>query len=79
MSPAHSSDALPALFKPAVSSFYDVAVARAFFEASGRPEKIAAGTTLFAENEKSSNKNIFTKPINADLFSKPIIHRMYLL
>ena len=79
MSAAQSSDALPALFKPAASSFYDAAVARAFFEASGRPEKIAAGTTLFVENEKSSKKNIFTKPINAELFNKSITHRMYLL
>ena len=31
------------------------------------------------ENEKSSQKNIFHKPINAALFSKPLIHRMYLL
>ena len=79
MSAAHSSVVLPAIFKPAVSSFYDAAVARAFFEASGQPEKIAVGTTLFVENEKSSKKNIFTKPINAELFNKSIIHRMNLL
>ncbi len=66
-------------FKPAVSSFYDAAVAKAFFKASGRREKIAAGTTLFVENEKSSRKGLFNKPINADLFSKPVAHRMYLL
>ena len=64
MSAAHSSVVLPAIFKPAASSFYDAAVARAFFEASGQPEKIAIGTTLFVENEKSSKKNIFTKLIN---------------
>ena len=66
-------------FKPAVSSFYDAAVAQTFFKTSGRREKIAAGTTLFVENEKSSKKGLFNKPINADLFSKPVVHRMYLL
>ena len=79
MSPANSYDASPAIFKPAVSSFYDPAVARAFFETNGRRETIAAGTTLFVENEKSDKKGFFNKPINADLFNKPIIHRMYLL
>ena len=66
-------------FKPAGSSYYDANVAKVFFETSGRRENIAAGTRLFAENEKSMKKGIFTKPINAELFSKPIIHRMYLL
>lgn len=63
-------DAPPAPFKPTSSSFYDAAVAKKFFESSGRPEKIAAGTTLFVENAKSIKKGIF---------SKPVIHRMYLL
>ena len=66
-------------FKPAVSSYYDANVAKVFFETSGRRENIAAGTSLFTENEKSTKKGIFTKPINAELFSKPVIHRMYLL
>ena len=79
MSAAHSYVVLPAIFKPAASSFYAAAVAKAFFEASGQPEKIAVGTTLFVENEKSSKKNIFTKLINANLFNKSITHRMYLL
>ena len=69
----------PAPFKPGFSSYYDPTVAQAFFESSGRREKIAAGTTLFVENEKSSKKGIFSKPINAELFDKPVIHRMYLL
>ncbi len=69
----------PAPFKPGFSSYYDSTVAQAFFESSGRREKIAAGTTLFVENEKSSKKGIFSKPINAELFDKPVIHRMYLL
>ena len=72
-------DAPLAPFKPAVSSFYDAAVAKAFFKSCGRREQFAAGTTLFAENEKSSRKGLFTKPINAELFNKPVIHRMYLL
>ena len=79
MSAAYTSDVLSALFKPAVSSFYDAAVASAFFEAGGQPEKIAAGTTLFVENEKSSKKSIFTTPINAELFNKSITHLMDLL
>ena len=72
-------DAAHPLLKPAVSSYYDAAVAKAFFESCGRREKFAAGTTLFVENEKSNKKGIFTKPINAELFNKPVIHRMYLL
>ncbi len=66
-------------FKPAISRYYDPAVAKAFFELSGRHEKFAAGITLFFENEKSNKKGIFSKPINAELFDKPLIHRMYLL
>ena len=70
MNSAKPHDAPPAPFKPTSSSFYDAAVAKAFFESSGRPEKITAGTTLFVENAKSIKKGIF---------SKPVIHRMYLL
>ena len=68
-----------ASFRPGFSSYYDAGVAKTFFESYGRLEKIAAGTTLFVENEKSSKKGLFSKPINAELFSKPVIHRMYLL
>ena len=74
-----SHDAPLAPFRPARSSYYDATVAKAFFESCGKRETIAAGTTLFVENEKSSKKGIFTKPINAELFNKPITHRMYLL
>ena len=79
MMPPDQQDAQLAPFRPAISAYYDAAIARAFFEASGKQETIPAGTTLFVENEKSSEKNIFHKPINAALFSKPLIHRMYLL
>jgi CRP/FNR family transcriptional regulator, cyclic AMP receptor protein len=79
MNASTPSNAAPAAMNPARSLFYDAAVAKRFFENCGRAEKIGAGTTLFVENEISSRKNIFTKPINADLFSKSIIHRMYFL
>ena len=72
-------EAILAPFKPAVSPYYDAAVAKEFFESCGRQENISAGTMLFVENEKSSKKSIFNKPINAELFSKPVVHRMYLL
>jgi CRP-like cAMP-binding protein len=47
-------------------SAYDPAVALEFFKAAGKPEKIAAGATIFAENEKA--KGLIFKS-----------HRMYLL
>jgi CRP/FNR family transcriptional regulator, cyclic AMP receptor protein len=79
MNASNPSD-LPVLpFKSAVSSYYNPAVAKVFFETSGKRETIAAGTTLFAENEKSNKKSIFSKPINAGLFDKPVFHRMYFL
>src|SRR3954467_11987187 len=37
-----------------VAPLYVPEVARAFFESAGREERIAAGTVLFAENEKAS-------------------------
>ena len=42
--------------KPARSAApaYQPAVARAFFESAGTVEDVAAGTTLFAENERAS-------------------------
>ena len=79
MNSSHSVDAEHPLLKTAVSSYYDAAVAKSFFKSCGRREKFAAGTTLFVENEKSNKKGLFTKPINAELFNKPVIHRMYLL
>ena len=79
MNTSNPQDATLAPFKPAVSPFYDANVAKAFFSSCGKRETIVAGTTLFVENEKSNKKGIFTKPINAELFNKPIIHRMYLL
>ena len=77
--PPDQQDAPLAPFRPGISPYYDAAITRTFFEASGKQETIPAGATLFVENEKSSQKNIFHKPINAALFSKPVIHRMYLL
>jgi CRP-like cAMP-binding protein len=59
-----------AFFRPAVSKYFKPDVARIFFEATGQRESIPAGTTLFVENEKSGKTG---------LFSKRIVHRMYLL
>ncbi|MFN6168875.1 MAG: cyclic nucleotide-binding domain-containing protein [Burkholderiales bacterium] len=73
--PAGSSQPVPpatpsAPFKPANSKFYDAKVAEQFFRAFGKPEQFAAGTTLFAEGDKSG-KQVF--------FGKRVIHRMYYL
>ena len=79
MNPSPPDDTPLAPFKPAVSPYYDAAVAKAFFESGSREENILAGTRLFVENEKSNKKGIFNKPINAELFNRPVTHRMYLL
>ena len=39
---------------PSKSPIYDPTVAQAFFESAGKPERVAQGTRLFAENEKGS-------------------------
>jgi CRP-like cAMP-binding protein len=74
-------------FNSSASGYYDPAVAKTFFETSGQREEIAAGTTLFVENEKSSRLGLFSKPlgqalatpIDGALFAKANIHRMYFL
>ena len=65
-----SAVAASAPFKPAVSKFYDSAVATRLFRSSGKPEQFPAGSTLFVENEKSGKQG---------LFGKRIVHRMYLV
>ncbi|HUL94191.1 MAG TPA: cyclic nucleotide-binding domain-containing protein [Burkholderiales bacterium] len=40
--------------EPPKAATYDPAMAIEFFSASGKPESVAQGTTLFAENEKGS-------------------------
>ncbi len=57
-------------FKPAVSKFYDAAVASRLFQSAGKREQFPAGTTLFVENEKSGKQG---------LFGKRAVHRMYLV
>ena len=57
-------------FKPAVSKFYDAAVAARLFQGSGKREQFPAGATLFVENEKSGKQG---------LFGKRVVHRMYLV
>ncbi len=49
--PAKTPAAAPA---PAPAPIYAPAIARAFFESTGREETFAAGTVIFAENEKAS-------------------------
>jgi len=39
---------------PAKASIYDPAMATEFFSSAGKPEPVAKGATLFAENEKAS-------------------------
>ena len=39
---------------PAKTSIYDPAIALEFFSSAGKPEPVAKGATLFAENEKGS-------------------------
>ncbi len=72
--PQPSGPATPAAasapFKPAVSKFYDAAVATRLFQGSGKREQFAAGATLFVENEKSGKQG---------LFGKKVTHRMYLV
>jgi len=62
--------AASAPFKPAVSKFYDAAVATRLFQHSGKREQFPAGATLFGENEKSGKQG---------LFGKRVVHRMYLV
>jgi CRP/FNR family cyclic AMP-dependent transcriptional regulator len=47
-------------FKPSGSPFYDSAVAAQIFKASGRSERFAAGTRLFAEDEKATAGGLFS-------------------
>lgn len=69
--PAGAPAAAPsAPFKPAVSKFYDAAVATRLFQSSGKRETFAPGETLFVENEKSGKQG---------LFGKRVVHRMYLI
>jgi hypothetical protein len=39
---------------PAKTSIYDPAIAMEFFRSVGKPESVAQGTTIFAENEKGN-------------------------
>jgi len=45
---------LPQPAAPAAAPIYVPAIARAFFESAGKEESFAAGTVIFAENEKAS-------------------------
>jgi len=47
-------------FKPANSQFYNVAVAKKLFQASGKEEQFAAGQQLFVEDEKASKGGLFS-------------------
>jgi CRP-like cAMP-binding protein len=69
------------------SGHYDANAAKNFFKTFGRKESFGEGHVFFTENERSRKQNIFQKPlkkalftrIDADLFRRKNIHRMYLL
>jgi len=61
------SQAPSAPFKPAQSRYYDARIAEQLFRAAGKPERFAAGETLFVEDEKAKG----------GLFGKRSIARMY--
>src|SRR5947209_2893219 len=46
--------AKPSVEAPAKPSIYDPAMATEFFSSVGKPEPVAKGATIFAENEKGS-------------------------
>ncbi len=46
--------AFPEISKPSQSPIYDPAAARAFFEAAGTPEDVAAGKSFFVEKQQRS-------------------------
>jgi CRP/FNR family transcriptional regulator, cyclic AMP receptor protein len=47
-------------FKPASSKFYDAAIAKKLFQASGKEERFAAGQKIFEEAEKASKGGLFS-------------------
>ncbi len=47
-------------FKPASSKFYNAAVAKKFFQASGKEEQFAPGQKIFEEAEKASKGGVFS-------------------
>src|SRR5260370_16558112 len=46
--------AKPSVEAPAKPSIYDPAMATEFFSSVGKPEPVAKGATIFAENEKGN-------------------------
>lgn len=52
--PKESPKPVPSKAAAAPASIYDPAMALEFFNSAGKPEAVAPGTTLFAENEKGS-------------------------
>ena len=51
----------PAPFRPSASPLYKPRIAAMIFEASGKAEHIAAGTVIFAEEQKASAGGLFSK------------------
>src|SRR5258707_8287548 len=47
-------------FKPANSQFYNAAIAKKLFQASGKEEQFAAGQKLFEEADKASKGGVFS-------------------
>ncbi len=60
--PAPVPPPAPAILpKTAASQFYDKAIAAKIFEAGGRAGKLAAGATIFEQNEKASGGGLFSR------------------
>lgn len=55
-----SAEGGSAPFKPANSKFYDSAVAKKLFQASGKEEQFAAGQKIFEEADKASKGGMFS-------------------
>jgi CRP/FNR family cyclic AMP-dependent transcriptional regulator len=55
-------------FKAAVSPFYDRAVAARLFQARGRAERFAAGSSLFTEDEKVAAGGLFSKRASSRMY-----------
>lgn len=57
--PPPAAPAAPA--KASASPYYDRAIAAKLFQASGRAERFAAGTTLFTEDQKAATGGLFSR------------------
>lgn len=69
--PQPAATAPPAPSAPsraAASAFYDPAIARKVFEASGRAERFAAGARLFAEDDRAAAGGLFSRGAGSRMY-----------